>query len=65
APGGGAYLNEANFEEQNWKAKFYGENFDRLRSIKDRYDSSGVFYSRTAVGSESWEEGADGRFCRK
>ncbi|KAI1272223.1 hypothetical protein F5Y07DRAFT_308514 [Xylaria sp. FL0933] len=63
-PGGGAYLNEANFEQPNWQDVFYGANYPRLRDVKNKVDPLGVFYSQTAVGSELWAEDADGRLCR-
>ncbi|KAI1747183.1 hypothetical protein F4782DRAFT_535708 [Xylaria castorea] len=63
-PGGGAYLNEANFQQPNWQDMFYGTNYRRLKGIKDRVDPLGVFYARTAVGSEEWAEDTDGRLCQ-
>ncbi|KAI3391504.1 hypothetical protein diail_7202 [Diaporthe ilicicola] len=63
-PGGYAYLNEANFEEPDWQNTFYGENYDRLSSIKTRVDPGGLLYGRTAVGSEKWAEDSEGRLCR-
>ncbi|KAK4209641.1 6-hydroxy-D-nicotine oxidase [Rhypophila decipiens] len=70
---GGSYLNEANADQPNWQASFYGEkNYARLLKIKNRYDPLHVFYAPTAVGSEGWEvsdgeQGAqtqNGRLCR-
>ncbi|PYH42558.1 FAD-dependent oxidoreductase [Aspergillus saccharolyticus JOP 1030-1] len=52
-PGGGAYLNEADAHQPDWQHVFYGENYAQLCSIKRRYDPEGIFYARTAVGSES------------
>ncbi|KAI0457467.1 hypothetical protein F5B21DRAFT_521315 [Xylaria acuta] len=63
-PRGGAYLNEANFQQPDWQDLFYGTNYRRLKNIKDRVDPLGVFYARTAVGSEAWAEDADGRLCQ-
>ncbi|KAI0434031.1 hypothetical protein F5Y09DRAFT_297531 [Xylaria sp. FL1042] len=64
SPGGGAYLNEANFEEPNWQSSFYGSNYPRLKSIKNKYDPQGLFYARTAVGSEAWAEDGSHRLCQ-
>ncbi|KAK4177085.1 putative oxidase [Triangularia setosa] len=65
-PGGGCYLNEANFEHPDWQAQFYGlENYKNLRNVKDKWDSTGVFYATTAVGSEDCEIDGDGRVCKK
>ncbi|KAI3327076.1 FAD-binding domain-containing protein [Xylariaceae sp. AK1471] len=63
-PGGGAYLNEANFAQPDWQSAFYGSNYARLRDIKDNVDPLGVFYAQTAVGSEAWAEDGDGRLCQ-
>ncbi|KAF5360014.1 hypothetical protein D9758_007598 [Tetrapyrgos nigripes] len=37
-PGSGAYLNEADINEPNFSESFWGSNYDRLVSIKDKYD---------------------------
>ncbi|KAK8081386.1 hypothetical protein PG996_000167 [Apiospora saccharicola] len=63
-PGGGAYLNEANFEQDRWQENFYGENYPRLRKVKDALDPTGIMYARTAVGSEDWVQDGQGRLCR-
>ncbi|KAJ6023922.1 FAD linked oxidase N-terminal [Penicillium herquei] len=62
-PGGGAYLNEANFQEPNWQEVFYGDNYPRLNVVKQKYDPNELFYARTAVGSEKWKENGEGRLC--
>ncbi|CAG8952068.1 hypothetical protein HYFRA_00000806 [Hymenoscyphus fraxineus] len=70
--GGGSYLNEADIGEPDWQSAFYGENYPRLRELKDKWDPEGVFYATTAVGSEDWvvEDGdqgvqtQNGRLCR-
>lgn len=64
-PGGmSSYLNEANPFDPNWKRVFYGDNYDRLLEIKDRYDPYSIFYGLTAVGSDRWELYKDGRLCK-
>lgn len=60
----GAYLNEGDWNQPNWKSFFYGANYNKLRDIKDKYDPDQVFYGRTAVGSERWVDREDGRLCR-
>lgn len=60
-PGGGAYLNEADFNQPNWQEAFYGSNYPRVLSIKKRYDS--VFFAKAAVGSEAREQTENGRLC--
>ncbi len=61
--GSGTYLNEANFQEPNWKQEFYGANYERLVEVKRNYDPEGLFYAVTAVGSDSWDMDGDGRLC--
>jgi hypothetical protein len=64
-PGGlSSYLNEANPFDPNWKFGFYGNNYDRLLQIKDKYDPNQLFYGLTAVGSDRWVQQADGRLCK-
>ncbi len=63
-PGGGVYMNEANFMQQNWQREFYGSNYRRLLGVKHKYDPESMLYARTAVGSEAWAENGDGRLCR-
>jgi FAD/FMN-containing dehydrogenase len=58
APGAGAYLSEADFFDPDWKASYWGANFDRLAAIKKRYDPEGLFFTHHGVGSDEWS--ADG-----
>lgn len=55
APDMGAYVNEADPTEPNWKDTFYGENYPRLLALKKQWDPHGVFWYKNAVGSEIWE----------
>ena len=64
ANGDGAYLNEADFREKEFKQLFYGENYARLDQVKRKYDPEGVFYGIVGVGSDRWEEKSDGRLCK-
>ncbi|KAK7044067.1 hypothetical protein VNI00_007783 [Paramarasmius palmivorus] len=64
APNTGAYLNEADPNEPNFKQSFYGANYDRLLSIKDEYDPLQLLYGSIAVGGDRWEEVENGRLCR-
>jgi FAD/FMN-containing dehydrogenase len=63
-PEAGAYLNEASGLEQNWQQQFYGNKYSELLAVKTKYDPDGIFFARTAVGSEAWVEQTDGRLCR-
>ncbi|KAF1999680.1 FAD/FMN-containing isoamyl alcohol oxidase-like protein MreA [Amniculicola lignicola CBS 123094] len=71
SPGAGAYMNEADVSEPNWKQSFYGANYGRLLRIKDDVDPWGLFYAITGVGSDRYTvlgtEGLpnqQGRLCR-
>ncbi|KAI4173735.1 MAG: hypothetical protein LQ343_002738 [Gyalolechia ehrenbergii] len=65
-PNGGAYVNEADFQQPDFQKVFYGDNYSRLRAIKAKYDPSDMFYALTAVGSEDWyaDQSQGGRLCR-
>lgn len=63
-PGSGAYMNEADFNQLNWQETFYGDNWDKLLSIKNKWDPNSLFYNLKGVGSEAWTVAADGRMCR-
>jgi hypothetical protein len=62
APGTGSYVSESNFFETNWQHSFWGSNYPKLASIKEKYDPEGLFFVHHGVGSEEWS--ADG-FTRK
>ncbi|KAG9514989.1 hypothetical protein KCU93_g9640, partial [Aureobasidium melanogenum] len=53
APNGGAYLNEGNALQQDLKQSLYGDNHDKLLSVKNKYDPEDLFYALTAVSSEA------------
>lgn len=50
----GTYLNEADINEPQWQQSFYGDNYEKLYELKQRYDPWGLFYAIGAVGSEDW-----------
>ncbi|AXA34315.1 FAD-binding oxidoreductase [Francisella adeliensis] len=62
APNAGNYGNEADYFEKNWQDHFWGSNYNRLLSIKNKYDPNGLFYCHHCVGSEEWQEGG---MCKK
>ncbi|KAI0160811.1 FAD-binding domain-containing protein [Xylariaceae sp. FL1272] len=64
APDGGAYLNEADFQQPDFEKVIYGRNYGKLVRIKNKYDPFGVFYARTGVGSDQWAEDLSGRLCK-
>ncbi|KAL0570059.1 hypothetical protein V5O48_011901 [Marasmius crinis-equi] len=72
-PGSGAYVNEylieivdsqADPNDPDWKETFYGPNYDRLLSIKDKWDPEHILYGSIAVGGDRWRETDEGRLCR-
>ncbi|KAL8735469.1 MAG: hypothetical protein Q9181_002812 [Wetmoreana brouardii] len=62
--GSGVYMNEADFQQPDYQAQFYGSNYPALKSIKKKYDPDDLFYATAAVGSEAWTVAEDGRLCR-
>ena len=54
----GSYVWETDFFQPNWQDAFWGENYARLRTVKDKYDPAGLFFVHHGVGSEDWS--ADG-----
>lgn len=63
-PGSGTYVNEADFNQPNWKEAFFGVNYARLEQIKKKWDPQSLFYAAKAVGSDYWAVEVDGRMCR-
>lgn len=63
-PNGSCYLNEGNFRQPDWQSVFYGENYDRLLEIKNKYDPYHMFYATTAVGADYWEVQPDKSLCK-
>ncbi|KAF1850181.1 FAD-binding domain-containing protein [Cucurbitaria berberidis CBS 394.84] len=63
SPETGAYFNEADSYEPGWQQSFFGEHYDRLKAIKEKYDPHNVLWCRRCVGSEALVEQPDGRLC--
>jgi FAD/FMN-containing dehydrogenase len=57
-PNVASYVWETDFFQSNWQEAFWGENYKRLRAVKDKYDPTGLFFLHHGVGSEDWS--ADG-----
>jgi FAD/FMN-containing dehydrogenase len=53
-----SYVWETDFFHPNWQDAFWGDNYPRLRAIKQKYDPEGLFFLHHGVGSEDWS--ADG-----
>jgi FAD/FMN-containing dehydrogenase len=52
----GSYVWETDFFQANWQDAFWGDNYARLRAVKDKYDPGGLFFLHHGVGSEDWSE---------
>jgi FAD/FMN-containing dehydrogenase len=49
-----SYVNETNYFEESWQESFWGPNYARLKTIKEKYDPTGLFFVHHGVGSEPW-----------
>lgn len=61
-PGSGAYSNEANPFTTHWVEAWWGDNYEKLASIKNKYDPKGLLSCWKCVG---WKESqvADSSFA--
>ncbi|KAF1978868.1 FAD-binding domain-containing protein [Bimuria novae-zelandiae CBS 107.79] len=65
SPESGAYMNEANAFNKEFKHDFYGENHERLLEVKRKYDPEESFFVLAGVGSDNWDYNMDsGKLCR-
>lgn len=55
-PGGGCYMNEGDWLEENWQQTFFGDNYARLLAVKRRYDPTGLFNCWKCVGWTGFDE---------
>jgi hypothetical protein len=54
APSSGSYISETDFFRKDWREAFWGQNYPRLKAIKEAYDPNGFFFVHHGVGSEDW-----------
>jgi len=52
-PGGGTYVNQADYFESDWQFSFWGEHYETLLAIKQKYDPTNLFHVHHGVGSYS------------
>ena len=65
APNTGSYMNEGNPFSSTWKKDFYGKNYDKLLSIKRKYDPTESLFVWSGVGSDLWNNDMrTGLLCR-
>ncbi|KAJ6598360.1 hypothetical protein DFH09DRAFT_1394555 [Mycena vulgaris] len=55
-PNAGAYSNEADVLEPNFRTTFFGPNYAKLSGIKRKYDPADLFIVPAGVGSERWDQ---------
>ncbi|KAJ7100689.1 FAD-binding domain-containing protein [Mycena belliarum] len=55
-PNAGAYSNEADPLEPDFKTTLFGPNYAKLSTIKSKYDPADLFIVAAGVGSERWDE---------
>ena len=55
-PGGGCYMNEGDWTEQDWQQTFFGDNYAPLLAVKKRYDPTGLFNCWKCVGWTGYRE---------
>lgn len=63
SPETGAYFNEPDSYEPQWQHAFFGDNYAKLKAVKQRYDPGNVLWCRRCVGSEALIEQSNGRLC--
>ena len=42
--------------EKNFKKTFFGNHYQKLEAIKNKYDPDGLFVVHNGVGSEHWDD---------
>ncbi|KAJ7292565.1 FAD-binding domain-containing protein [Mycena rebaudengoi] len=55
-PNSGAYSNEADVLEADFRTTFFGPNYSKLSAIKRAYDPNDLFIVGAGVGSERWDQ---------
>lgn len=63
SPETGAYFNEPDSYEPEWQHAFFGENYEKLKEVKSKYDPENILWCRRCVGSEALVEEEDERLC--
>jgi len=62
SPDSGAYSNEASTRETSWKTTFFGPHYERLSSIKTKYDPDGLFWVTPGINADQFSV-QNGRVC--
>ena len=56
APGAGSYVSESDYFQSDWQTAFWGTNYPKLATVKQKYDPDGLFFVHHGVGSEVWSD---------
>jgi FAD/FMN-containing dehydrogenase len=65
APDSGAYMNEGNPYNKQFKHDFYGSNYERLMQVKQEHDPTESLFVLSGVGSDGWDYNLQsGKLCR-
>lgn len=66
APETGAYMNEGNPFNSDFKKDFYGSYYQQLLKVKNKYDPTNSFWVLSGVGSDAWDYDLNtGRLCKQ
>jgi hypothetical protein len=55
-PGGGCYMNEGDWLEENWQQTFFGVQYGKLLEVKKQYDPTGLLNCWKCVGWTGYDE---------
>ncbi|KAF2746061.1 FAD-binding domain-containing protein [Sporormia fimetaria CBS 119925] len=55
-PESGAYVNEGDWREEDWKNVFFGGNYKRLEEVKRKWDPESVFRCWKCIGWTGWDD---------
>jgi hypothetical protein len=55
-PGGGCYMNEGDWLEENWQQTFFGVQYDKLLEVKKQYDPTSLLNCWKCVGWTGYDE---------
>jgi hypothetical protein len=55
-PGGGCYMNEGDYTEEDWQQTFFGSNYAKLLQVKKTYDPGQMFNCWKCVGWTGYQE---------
>lgn len=48
-------MRQASRYEFDWKKSFFGTHYDKLRTVKRKYDPDSLFIVYEGVGSDEWD----------